>query len=634
MTHDARKLPGLTLLMTIAVGMSCVFPLPQQAQASNDKPLENPLTAQAKLASTHVEAGGTTDLVIDLELAKHYHAYLDRFKLTIESPDDLKLGDFKLSPVVEFMDTFSKKKKKGIEKKAEMRALLAIPSGFTHGQHVVRVKLTYQACTAEHCLFPKSILLDLPLNVTATTVGTNTITKTVATAPLISSPAPGGDFQNALGKGTLSALLFVFVVGFLTSLTPCIYPMIPITLAVLGARTKGQSKLKSFSLSFTYVLGIALTYSILGVTAAKTGALFGSALSNVYVVTAIALLFVTMGLSMYGLFELQVPAFLRDKVGTAKTGSGYGGAFMTGLIAGVVASPCVGPVLVSVLAYIARTQDIFLGFALLFTFAMGMGILFMVLGTSSALISKIPKAGNWMELVKFAFGTIMVGMALYYVQPLYPTWLFNTLIGIAAILIASAYGAFEPNEKLENAGRVRKGAMLATFAIGLAFAASGLLERAGVPLMNGAFIAQGGAAGGGTTASALNTVKLDWKPFSAAALEEATRTKKPVIIDFFAEWCGACKELEHLTFPDPRIRSLSEKFVLLKVDATEESPELDKLKKQYTVMGLPTMIFYDTTGQVRGDLTLTGFENADAFLKRMASALGQELSQASTAAAE
>jgi len=411
--------------------------------------------------------------------------------------------------------------------------------------------------------------------------------------------------------------------------------MIPITLDVLGARTKGQSKLKSFSLSFTYVLGIALTYSILGVTAAKTGALFGSALSNVYVVTAIALLFVTMGLSMYGLFELQVPAFLRDKVGTAKTGSGYGGAFMTGLIAGVVASPCVGPVLVSVLAYIARTQDIFLGFALLFTFAMGMGVLFMVLGTSSAMISKVPKAGNWMELVKFAFGTIMVGMALYYIKPLYPAWLFNTLVGIAAILIASAYGAFEPNEKLESAGRMRKGAMLATFVIGLVFATSGLLERAGVPLMSGAFIAQGGgAAGGNSTGSALNTVKLDWKPFSTAALEEATRAKKPVIIDFFAEWCGACKELEHLTFPDPRIRSLSEKFVLLKVDATEESPELDKLKKQYTVMGLPTMIFYDIAGQVRSDLTLTGFENADAFLKRMTSALGQELSQASTAAAE
>lgn len=613
--------------------------LPSQfARAAGDAAVvENPLTAKAKMMPSRIEEGGTAEVVIDMELADHYHAYLDRFKLAIETPDDLKLDHFKITPVVQFMDTFSKKMKDGVEKKAQMRAIVEVPKGFKAGSHTAKIKLTYQACTTEHCLFPKHMSLDAPFDVVA--FGTVSAVsggssgsgasvepeQVVAAAPAAAPSAGGSEFQNALGKGTLSALLFVFVVGFLTSLTPCIYPMIPITLAVLGARTKGQSKVKSFSLSFTYVLGIALTYSILGVTAAKTGALFGSALSNVYVVTAIALLFVAMGLSMYGLFELQVPAIIRDKIGTAKTGSGYGGAFATGLIAGVVASPCVGPVLVSVLTYIAQTQNMVLGFMLLFTFAMGMGILFMILGTSSALIGKVPKAGAWMEIVKFVFGTVMVAMALYYVKPLYPAWLFNTLLGLAAILIASAYGAFEPNEKLEGAGRVRKGAMLATFIVGLAFMLSGVLEKAGVPLL---------PAGGVVTAAAAGESypKLAWQPFSASAVEEAVKAKKPVLIDFYADWCGACKELEKYTFTDQRIRDLSEKFVLLKVDATEDRPELDALKKQYAVMGLPTMIFYDTTGVIRNDLTVTGFEEADQFLKRMQSASsGQQLSQSSTA---
>jgi thiol:disulfide interchange protein DsbD len=317
-----------------------------------------------------------------------------------------------------------------------------------------------------------------------------------------------------------------------------------------------------------------------------------------------------MSLSMYGVFELQVPAFIRDKVGTAQTRTGYGGAFATGLIAGVVASPCVGPVLVSVLTYIAQTQNLFLGFVLLFSFAMGLGCLFIVLGTSSALISKMPKAGAWMDITKFAFGTVMVVMALYYVKPIYPVWLFNTLLGVAVVLIASAYGAFEPNESLTARGRLRKGVMLAAFVIGLVFTGMGLLDKAGVQL-----------SAPGASSLVASSPKLNWQKYSDEKLASALSAKKPVLIDFFAEWCGACKELEHETFTDSRVRELSEKFVLLQIDATDDFPGLDKLKSTYGVMGLPTMVFYDGSGVVRREFTVTGFENADSFLKKMNGAL-------------
>ena len=578
---------------------------------------ENPLSASAKLTSSQIGDGGTGEIVIAMVLQEHYHGYLERFKLTVESPDDLKLDQFRVQPVVAFMDSVSKKLKDGIENKAEMRATIEVPKGFKAGDYKARFNLSYQACTTDHCLFPKHILLEVPLKVISGSADGSppaqpSVTAAIS-APTQSAEAASG-FSEALGRGTFSALVFVFFVGLLTSLTPCIYPMIPITLAVLGARTKGQSKLKSFALSFTYVLGIALTYSVLGVTAAKTGALFGSALANVYIVSVIAGVFIAMGLSMYGVFEIQVPAIIRNRVGTAQTGPGYAGAFFTGLIAGVVASPCVGPVLVSVLTYIAQTQDMLLGFLFLFTFAMGLGILFMVLGTSSSLIGKIPKGGPWMEIVKFVFGTVMVAMALYYVKPLYASWLFHILMGLACVLISSAYGAFEASTHLGKTGQMRKGLMLATFAIGIAFGFSGVAEKFGISV--------GGLTGSQfQTAQSQQILKLNWQPFSEESVRQATRARKPVLLDFSAEWCGACKELERYTFTDARVRELSEKFTLLKVDATEERPELDILKKRYGVMGLPTMVFYGIDGKVRTDLVVTGFEDADAFLKKMSRAL-------------
>lgn len=571
---------------------------------------ENPLQAHAEASVQKIEAGGTFTLKIQATVAKGFHAYADKFSLRFEDPEGLKSGDLKISPLHDFVDTTGAKKQ-GVENKADISTVVEAPISLVGKKYKVSALLKYQACSKSVCLFPKTIPLNFDLEVEShNPMSTGSSTDAKGSASSKGAAAQKDEFNQALGRGVFSALLFVFIAGFLTSLTPCVYPMIPITLAILGARAKNQTKLKSFSLSFVYVLGIASTYSALGVMAASTGSLFGSALSNVYVVTAIALLFVAMGLSMYGLFEIQVPSFIRDRAGQVQGGSGYSGAFFTGLIAGLVASPCIGPVLVTILTYIAQTQNRMLGFLFLFTFAMGMGILFMVLGTSSSLISKVPKSGHWMDFIKFIFGTTMVGMALYYIAPIYPKWLFHALVSLSMVLIASSFGAFEANDKLTPLGRIRKGLMLVIMVFGVAFGLLSLSDRLGMSMVSQS-TAQAGVP---------NSAHLQFKKYSEVAFEDALKSRRPIMIDFFADWCVACKELEKFTFTDKAVQAESANFELLQVDATEDFAGLDALKKKFNVVGLPTMIFYNSQGARVESATLTGFEEAPQFLQRMQSA--------------
>ena len=551
---------------------------------------ENPLTIQsATLTQSELQPGGMTELKIVFELDQGHHAYLDQFKLEVVEPQDVFVTEFQIFPLTEFKDPVTKKIKKGAKGITELQTLVQLPSDIRAGKKEVLLNFTYQACAADYCLFPKKVPVEFSLVVTG-----------------------GGEtlFMETLNKGWLYALFFVFIAGILTSLTPCIFPLIPITLAVIGSTETQGSKLKGFIISSSYVLGIAITYSILGVVAAKTGALFGALLGHPVVVGIIALLFVIMGLSMYGLFEIKIPDKWATKIGSTKTNKGILGAFISGLIAGVVASPCVGPVLVSILAYVAQTQDVFIGFVLLFTFAIGLGQLFLVLGTFSSLLDKLPKSGPWMENVKFIFGTTMIAMALFYVHPVAHSTLFDGLVATSFILIATFFGAFDQLNKLGKAGTVRKGAMIVLFMLGWVFAIKALLpqhiEKELFPAM--AKIEDSYA-------------KPDWVTYSEQTLQKAREEGRPVIVDFKADWCLACKELEIYTFSDPRVMEVGKQFIWMEFEATNPSDELDKLKKEYDIKGLPFVMIFDTDGKWRTDLTLTGFEEADLFLERIKKAL-------------
>jgi len=549
---------------------------------------KNPLKIQSSFFSKEkVEVGEEVELEINVNLAPDHHAYSKMFRLSSENPE-VQARPFIINPTVEFYDKFSKKNKMGITGEATLKSSFEVPSSFANGVNNLSFTLQYQACTKEYCLLP----IDLPFTTTLEVVNPN------PTAVKQKDEAYTFNGVDLTGKNTniFIILLSIFLAGILTSFTPCIYPMIPITMAVLGS-SKTNSKLsKRLFLSISYVLGIAFTYSLLGVLAASTGGLFGAYLNHPAVRIGITALFIFMALSMFGLFELQAPAFIRNKIASKQFEQNYIGAFLTGLVAGIIASPCVGPVLFSILAFVAGTGDLTLGFLYLFVFALGLGLIFIVIGVFNHVLNKLPRSGAWMELTKYIFGVIMLGAATYYIAPLLSDKLFY-LFSFTPIAIAFYFCI-----KLINKPLLKNLILALLFLLSL-FSVLNLIPSTAKKITQ--------------LLEQKDPLAPKWQPYSEALIKEANEKGYGVIIDFYADWCAACIELEHKTFNQPNINKLGQKFYWLKFDATELSDDYKILREKYNILGLPHIVFYKPDGTYLKDKTLIGFENSADFETRL-----------------
>jgi len=415
----------------------------------------------------------------------------------------------------------------------------------------------------------------------------------------------------ALKLGLFWTFLAVFLFGVLASFTPCIYPIIPITISVLGAR-QARSKAQGFSLALIYVLGLSVTYTVLGMFAAVTGALFGSWLQSAWVVGSVAVLFIGMGFGMLGVFNVAMPSGISTRLSQVQ-GNGYPGAFLAGAVAGLVASPCIGPLIVSLLTYIAQTGDIALGAALMFTFAFGMGQLFLILGTFAV---SMPKSGAWMDVVKGVLATMLFAVGLYYLKTVVPEGYYELLIGISALAGGTFVGAFVALNEDSSVGlKLQKVGGLILVIVGVYAFVGGLIgTRLVAPQMAALFEA---AAHPSMLAQAEKTSAITWSRDYEASMTRARDQAIPVMIDFTAQWCAACQELEHLTYTDERVSHAASAFVTIVVDCTEETDQCLSLKEKYGVLGLPSVLFLDPDGRKIDALTVTGFKPADEFLARM-----------------
>ncbi|HZM70116.1 MAG TPA: DUF255 domain-containing protein [Candidatus Cryosericum sp.] len=567
---------------------------------------ERVVTSRAQRPRDPVRPGAAAPVEIQVEIKSGWHInsskptleYLIPTRVTLEDTAGARLESVAYPEGHLVKLQFADDRLSVYEGRALMTARLLVPRETPPGPLKVPTRLTYQACSDKACLPPETVEFTVPIQVEGEPVA-----ESPAAAP---AAAPAGDETRAAsaplaaieGEDQLSVLLrtkgllfvvgVVFVGGLALTLTPCVYPMIPVTIGFFANQSAGAGWGRRLSLPALYVLGLALTYSVLGVLAGTSGGLFGATLQSPFIVGAMALLFVGMALWMFGVYELRLPGWMMQ-VGAGRSGSL--GAFVMGLTLGLVAAPCIGPFIVTLLAFVGASRSAFLGFLLFFVLAVGMGLPFLVLGAFSGMLSSLPRSGVWLIYAKKVMGVGLLAVALYFLQP----FLSDAVLGYASLafaLLAGIYLAWLESTRVK--------------------------ERWWIParLLTGAVVVLAGLY------LALPLVRAreaaPWEPYSETSFDSARAAGQPILIDFYAVWCAPCRELDRHTYSDARVLKELQRFALLKADLTnEESPLVQTLRERYDVYGVPTVVFIDRQGSDRKELRLTGFEPPAPFLERL-----------------
>jgi thioredoxin:protein disulfide reductase len=454
--------------------------------------------------------------------------------------------------------------------------------------------LQLQACNNQICIAPSTIPVTIPLHVVAANEKVNAINQdefTSSSESVSGSTQPKNELADLFeSKGSLVAFLAIFVIGLALNLTPCVYPMLSVTVSLFGAQTE-TNPAKVFLKAVVYVLGIASMYSVLGVTAALGGGLFGSWLQSPWVLGTIAALLFAMALSSFGLYQIQMPYWLTSKLG-GTTGTGIISVFLSGLVVGVFAAPCIGPPVIALLALVGTKGDPVFGFWAFFILSLGLGFPYLILGTFSGLLKKIPKSGAWLVWVERIFGVVLTGAALFYfslaVVPKYAAYVVPLTLFVGGIYLGF----------IDKSGKDRLLLQRIQWAVG------------GLCLLLGLYVANG-----------MRTPGISWEPYSKKRLVDAKADGKLVILDFYADWCIPCMELDRNTFTNVEVAKEAKEFVRLKVDLTHfDSPEAEALRKKYNISGVPTIVFLKSDGEEHAESRIVGFVPADDFVKRLKSA--------------
>ncbi|HYD59689.1 MAG TPA: protein-disulfide reductase DsbD [Noviherbaspirillum sp.] len=526
---------------------------------------------------------------VTYKIADGYYMYRERFAFKAEGAT---LGEPVIPPgKVKFDETFQK----DVE---SHRNVVAITIPVTASGSFT-LKSTGQGCADKGlCYPPMESTANLSINgALASPVSTNLRTG-VAAPPAVDTEM--GRIEASLQSGKLLAILPLFLLlGIGLSFTPCVLPMVPILSSIIVGEGAQVSRGRGFTLSATYSLGMALVYTAMGVAAGLAGEGLAAALQNPWVLGAFALLMAVLSLSMFGVYQLQVPASIQARLADASGRQAAGklaGVFAMGAISALIVGPCVAAPLAGALLYISQTRDIVIGGSALFAMAVGMSVPLLLVGVSAGAL--LPRAGMWMESVKFFFGVLMLGLALWIVTPVIPGWV--PMVGWAALGLG--YGGY----LLWKGGRLAKVA-------GIVFAAFGLVQLAGA--------ATGGRDPLAPVAHLTGSVhKTEFKRVKSVAELDAVLAQsagKTVMLDFYADWCVSCIEMEKLTFSDKRVQAQFANMVLLQADVTANNADDKELLKRFRLFGPPGIIFFDKQGREIQGGRVIGFQNADKFVNSL-----------------
>lgn len=616
------------------------------------------------------EVSDSQTVTLRYDIAKGYYLYRDKFKVKVLSPNEVQLGAIQ-SPAG---------KPKHDENFGQVEVFygnvnLTLPlSKRPNEAFTLKLKLISQGCADAGICYPPqghevSVNLpatgDLPDNAhlkpsdslplsnspramlpgggdsaapamstapttTSTNTGANANTNTPSVAAATAAPPKlagnesGWIAAQLKGASLWVNIFFFFVAGLGLALTPCVFPMIPILSGIIVGQGHKASRSRAFSLALAYVLGMAVTYALAGVMAGLTGTLLANALQNAWVLAGFAAIFVFLAGSMLGFYELQLPTSLQTRLteGTGHFQGGRGvGVFLMGALSALIVGPCVAAPLAGALLYISQTGDALLGGLALFAMALGMGVPLLAVGLSAGTL--LPRTGPWMENVKQAFGVLLLATAVWILSPVLPVMLVMLFYGALLIIPAIYLNALEPlPSNAKPWKRFWKGVGLLLFITGVilwlgAFGGSKdpLQPLAVFGAIQGVSTGVGATGNDGKHAGKLAFTRVK----STAELDSYLhKAHQPVLLDFYADWCVSCKEMERFTFSDSKVQAALANYTLLQVDVTDNNDDDQALLKRFKLFGPPGIIFFNAQGQELATPRVVGFQNSETFLQTLA----------------
>ena len=573
---------------------------PAFAQFSFGSSPDNLLEPEKAFRFSAQIAGGDA-VEVRFAIAPGYYLYRERLSFSTEGNSAVRLGAAQLPRGTPHKDEFF-----GQVETYRKEVAIRIP---LEGTGPFDLKVVSQGCAdVGVCYVPMESRAHLVLAAGAPSLGPSTpVTRSEPRLSIFSSDV---DIAR-LFEGNVALVLASFLAfGVLLAFTPCMLPMIPILSSIIAGDGRQVNKARALALSLAYVLGMAVAYSAAGIAAAYSGTLLASLLQNAWVIGIFALVFVVLALSMFGFYDLRLPGFLHQPLNSAHQRI-QGGRLLSvaamGIVSAVIVSPCVAAPLAGALLYISQTRDIALGGAALFAMALGMGLPLMLVGVSEGAL--LPRSGPWMAGVRKFFGVLLLGVALWIASPLLPGAV--QMLAWSALAIGSAVflHALDPLPAAASAWwRLWKAAGVMLLLTGVALLA-GVLAGSRDPLHPLA-----GLLGGGVATPATAWTRIG----SQKELDEQLRVAgKPAMLDFYADWCVSCKEMETFTFSDPRVRARLAEMALLQTDVTANTQEHRALLKRFSLFGPPGIIFFDGAGHEIPGLRVIGYQNAERFLKTL-----------------
>lgn len=568
------------------------------------------------------------------QVAAGYHLYRDKLKFDI-SPADVALAPLQLPPgKVEQDEIFGRM----VVYRGDVKIRLSLKRRNAAPQ-TVTLKAVSQGCADVGVCYPpqtQEAVLQLAAArqaIPGTGGGLDELApraavpvpqaniKEAASPSLSSAEAPQSESSRieTLFKGGSFWLIvsFFFGAGLLLALTPCVFPMIPILSGIIAGQGQHLTKGRAFVLSLSYVLGMAITYALVGIAAGLSGSLLSAALQNPWVLGAFALVFVALAFSMFGFYELQLPNAIQSKFSNASNkmkGGSTIGVFIMGVLSAVIVGPCVAAPLAGALLYIGQTHNVWLGGSALFAMALGMGVPLILVGVSAGAL--LPKAGGWMNAVKSFFGVLLLGVAIWLISPVIPS-VVQMLLWATLLIVSAIYlHAIDPlPANARGAVKFWKGMGMIALVAGVSLLIGALSGSRDVLQPLSGLRASAAATASGAGAASLEFERVKNTDALEARIKQAGG--KYVMLDFYADWCVSCKEFERFTFSDPRVKDRLKDVVLLQADVTANNAEDKAMLKKFNLFGPPGIIFFDKSGKEIQQARTIGYLPPDKFLDNL-----------------